>query len=255
MRSGKRRREDRKSSSEEEGGAPSWMVTYGDLMSLLLTFFVLIVSFSSVQDVEFQKAMGSLKAHLGVLRFRPSTIEPSAMKIQSLRGFRLTKTPDKELAELLKHAQENELGDSIQVEVNKDGIMIRLMDGILFHSGQADLKTSVYSLLAKIGEFAKKWPNRMRVEGHTDNVPIDTAEFPSNWELSAMRAIRIIHFFEKVSGVNPEKLYYLGYGENKPLVPNTTSENRAKNRRVEIYLERGEYKEGPPLSLANDRGN
>ncbi len=252
MRIEKRRRQDKNPPTEEGGGAPSWMVTYGDLMSLLLTFFVLIVSFSSIQDTEFQKAMGSLKAHLGVLKFKPSPMQPSALKIHSLRGFKMTKKGNNDFEELLNHVKKNELGDSVKIEVNENGVMIRFMDGILFQSGRADLKQSVYPLLANVGEFAGDWPSRIRVEGHTDNVPINTPEFPSNWELSALRAIRVIHFFEKVSGIDPMKLYYRGYGENKPLVPNTTSENRAKNRRVEIYLERGEYPTENRVSLAND---
>jgi chemotaxis protein MotB len=250
MRGQKRRREDRK--SEEGGGAPGWMVTYGDLMSLLLTFFVLIVSFSSIQDSKFQKAMGSLKAHLGVLKFKPSPIQPSALKMHSLRGFKMSQKGNKDFEGLLNHVKANEFGDSVKIEVNENGVMIRFMDGILFQSGRADLKQAVYPLLAKVGEFAEDWPSRIRVEGHTDNVPINTPEFPSNWELSALRAIRVIHFFEKVSGIDPMKLYYRGYGENKPLAPNTTSESRAKNRRVEIYLERGEYPTENRVSLAND---
>lgn len=212
------------------------MVTYGDLMSLLLTFFVLLVSFSSIQMSEFQKALGSLKGALGVLKYRESPTKASSLEIPSMTGNEGSEFYES-LQDLLDYVDEKGLGDSIEVKKTENGIAVRIMNPILFDLGKAKLKPSVYPLLAKVGEMAKKWPSQVRVEGHTDDLPIHTAEFPSNWELSAIRAINVIHFFEESVGVNPDKLYCVGYGSHKPLVPNTSVENRAKNRRVEIFFE------------------
>ena len=213
------------------------MVTYGDLMSLLLTFFVLLVSFSSIQQSEFQKAMGSLKGALGVLKYKQSPTNLSEINIPRLHGSQKSEF-DQMLRQLVDYIKKHGLSDSIKVTRTKDGIGVRIMNPILFDLGKADLKPGVYPLLRKIGEMAKKWPNRIRVEGHTDDLPIHTPEFPSNWELSALRAISVIHFFEDQVGVNPDKLYCSGYGSHKPLVPNTSEKNRAMNRRVEIYFEK-----------------
>lgn len=219
-----------------EGGAPGWMVTYGDIMSLLLTFFILIVSFSSIQMAEYQKAMGSLKGALGVLKYKQSSVKLSPKKMIQLKGFKNTSAGSK-LKDIQTYIEKNNLADSISIEVTKNGIVIRMMNPILFDLGKANLKRRGLPLLNKIAGVARSFPNKIRVEGHTDDLPIHTPEFPSNWELSAIRAINVIHYFQDVGHISPKRLYYAGYGSNKPLVPNTSERNRAKNRRVEIYLE------------------
>lgn len=221
-----------------EEGAPGWMVTYGDLMSLLLTFFILIVSFSSIQMSEYQKAMGSLKGALGVLKYKQSSVNLSPKKMIQLNGLRNSPSKGGKISDIEKFIKENNLSDSISVAVTKNGIAIRMMSPILFQIGKANLKRSGLPILQKIVELARTFPNKIRVEGHTDNVPIHNSEFPSNWELSAIRAINVIHFFQNSGEISPKRLYYVGYGSNKPLVPNTSEQNRAKNRRVEIYLEK-----------------
>lgn len=236
MRIGGRRRSDRVRDEEEGSGAPEWMTTYGDLMSLLLTFFVLIVSFSSIQLVEFQKALGSLKGALGVMPHQTSVLNPSRRNIPILTGFSQWQLQEK-IDELMEMVKKENLTDSVQIEFTNRGVAIRLDEAVLFDLGRADLKPSSHKVLKKVGEVLKSWPNAIRVEGHTDNLPIHTAQFPSNWELSAIRAINVIHFLEQECQVKSSKLYSIGYGETRPLVPNDSVENRAKNRRVEIYLE------------------
>lgn len=230
-------------------GAPGWMVTYGDMMSLLLTFFILIVSFSSIQMSEYQKAMGSLKGALGVLKYKQSAVKLSPKKMIQLKGFKNTSAGTK-VHDIQTYIQKHNLADSISVEMTKNGIMIRMMNPILFDLGKAKLKKRGLPLLNKIIGLANSFPNRIRVEGHTDDLPIHTPEFPSNWELSAIRAINVIHYFQDIGNINPKRLYYAGYGSNKPLVPNISEKNRAKNRRVEIYLEnvsQQEIKANPKL--------
>ncbi|HDL19055.1 MAG TPA: chemotaxis protein MotB, partial [Bacteroidetes bacterium] len=126
----------------------------------------------------------------------------------------------------------------IDFKISKNGIAIRMKEKLLFDLGKADIKPSASPILKKIGALAKGWPNNIRVEGHTDNLPIHTLQFPSNWELSAIRAINVVHFLQDQCQVSPTKIYSIGYGENRPLVPNDSPDNRSKNRRVEIYLEK-----------------
>ena len=237
MRSNVRRREDRKPKVEEGNNAPGWMITFGDMMALLLTFFVLIVSFSSIQLVEFQKALGSLKGALGVMPHHESPIKASAMKIPVFSGFKQKKL-NADFAEMISFIETEGLKDYVKVEILDDAVSIRMSEPVLFDLGKAKLKSAIFPLLRKIGNLAREWPNKIRVEGHTDNLPISTDEFPSNWELSAIRAINVLHFFEQGCQVSPKKLYSIGHGENRPLVANDSDTSRSKNRRVEIFLER-----------------
>ena len=219
MRIQNRRKNDRQAPSNEGGGAPDWTVTYGDLMSLLLTFFILIASFSSIQESGFKKASGSLN-------------------IKAIGGNKKSDDSEVDLENLVKYIDQDDFKNMVSIKIGEGEVLIRMDAPILFELGRAQLKQSVFKLLEKIGKLVRNWPNKTRIEGHTDDLPINTIEYPSNWELSAARSLSVIHFFEKVSFVDPKKIYYAGYGENKPLVPNTTAENRKKNRRVEIYLEK-----------------
>jgi len=218
------------------GGAPAWMVTYGDLMSLLLTFFVLIVSFSSIELIKFQKALGSLKGALGILPKQQSVIfqkEPIIPQLSDYSERRIRKAAT-ELRELIK---KQGIDDKVKLEVTDKGILVRIDSPILFELGSADLKPEAFPILDKVIEMTRNWPNEIRIEGHTDDLPIHTDKFPSNWELSTARALSVLKYFLKRGSVEPERLSAVGYGEYHPLVPNTSPENRAKNRRVEIYIE------------------
>jgi chemotaxis protein MotB len=237
MRIQKRRKSDNEV-DESSGGAPSWMVTYGDLMSLLLTFFVLLVSFSSIQMVEFEKAMGSLKGALGVLKYKKSVTQSTKYNIPQLSGFKLKETEDK-IEEIKEFIANKGIAEQVQLSVTEDGIAIRMLETIMFDLGKAELKSTAHPILNKIAELIRSWPNRVRIEGHTDDLPIKTAEFPSNWELSAVRAINVIHYFKDIVGIDGKKLVCQGHGENNPVAANDSDQNRAKNRRVEIFLEPG----------------
>lgn len=224
----------KKQEESAAGGAPGWMVTYGDLMSLLLTFFVLLVSFSSIQESKFLQALGSLKGALGVLPkyestvFRQYILMPRLNRRERVRVTMLMK-------KLRQALEEKKLQKHVKLNVKENGILIRIDAPVLFDLGKANLKPEIYPILDKIVELTMGWPNEIRIEGHTDNLPIHTKEFPSNWELSAARAISVLRYFVS-KGVPSSRLSAVGYGEFHPLVPNTSPENRAKNRRVEIYI-------------------
>lgn len=188
------------------------MVPYADLMTLLLIFFVFFFKFSDIGGtININKNIGS----------QYNTAMDST-KVLS----------EKTKIDTLKQKEES--------QVNEKEFIIRISNNILFDSGEASLKKSAYPTLAlianRISKKVKIENYQVRVEGHTDNVPIRTTKYPSNWELSIARALSVVRFFIEYNYFLPDQLQAMGYGEHKPLYPNDTPENRAKNRRVEIRL-------------------
>lgn len=222
----------KKKKEDDKGADQGWLMTYGDLMSLLLTFFVLLLTFSSIQSDDFKKAMGSLQGALGVLE-KDHGEKMLHKEMASYDSYINLKE------ELQDYAERMQLDDIINIEVSAGkGIKIVLNVGILFEPGKARLKPAIYPILQKIGEMAKNDSKfNILVEGHTDDVPIHTIQFESNWELSAARALAVVKFFINNLRISPHRLLAIGHSEFKPLVRNSSPQNRAKNRRVEIYIE------------------
>lgn len=136
-----------------------------------------------------------------------------------------------------EYLEKNKLtADIADVTSDKRGVIIELRDNILFDTGKATLKPESKEVLNKINALISTLPNNIVVEGHTDNIPISNSKYPSNWELSTMRATTVVRYFTEVGGEDPSKISAAGYGEYKPVVENTTDENRAKNRRVNILI-------------------
>ncbi len=218
-------------------GAPAWMVTYGDMMTLLMVFFVLIVSFSTVEIIRFRAAMGSFQG--AIMPWQPkiagkAVIEPITVDIMEPMQDRA-----EAIEELQEMIEEAELAEQVEVYEVSGGVRIVFSDPVLFDEGKDDLKPGVFPIMRKLVDVAlKAKTGEILIEGHTDDTPINTLEFPSNWELSAARALRVLKFLQ-TSGFPPERLVAVGYGEYRPRVkiPKTASrEEKAPNRRVEIFL-------------------
>ncbi len=222
-----------KKKKKEGGGAPGWMVTYGDMMSLLLTFFVMLLSYSSTDIVKFKQAMGSLRGALGVMKSEQGVVNLPKMMIGS-RSQNQVETSTVRLRKLIK---QEHLEDAISVERTDKGLLIRISNLVLFDLGKAEIKPEIYSIIDKLVGIIAQWEGPIRVEGHTDDLPIHTAQFPSNWELSTARAVKVLRILIEKGGVAPKNLSAVGYGEHHPIVPNTHAKSRAQNRRVEIHLE------------------
>jgi len=225
-----------KKEESDSGGAPRWMTTFSDLMSLLLTFFILIVSFSSIELIKFQKAMGSLQGALGILPQQQSVIfqkEPIIPQLAEHQRRRVQKVA----GEFRKMIKKKGLDQQVKLETTDRGVVIRINSPILFDLGKARLKPQAFPILDKIVDLTKDWPNSIQIEGHTDDLPIHTAQFPSNWDLSTARAMSVLRYFLHKGLISPQRLSAAGYGEYHPLVPNSSPANRAKNRRVEIYVQ------------------
>ena len=225
----------KKKQEECEEGAPGWMVSYGDLMSLLLTFFVLLLSFSSMQESKFQSAMASIKKALGALP--KSSGMQSKMTMFNEQQQRDADEMIDEVMEMKVKISEQDLDDQVKVTLTEKGAHIIISDPMLFDLGSNRLRSGVIPALDVVAELISgNDDTEIVVEGHTDNWPIRSSDFPSNWELSAARALSVVKYFAFQKNFEPGRFAAVGYGEYRPLKPNDSVENRAANRRVEIYV-------------------
>lgn len=216
-------------------GLDGWVMTYGDMMSLLLTFFVLIVSFSSMQETKFEQAAKSLKDAFGVLAQPESVIQFNDPLVPNHTPTETDLEFLYEVRSVEKALLDQELSEQVEVQMIEDGVLFQLPAPLLFSSGDSRLKTEADPLLERLARMFRKFPGEIRVEGHTDNIPIHSARFPSNWELSASRAVAVARNFHSLD-IPPERLSATGYGEYRPLEDNGTAAGRAANRRVEVML-------------------
>lgn len=231
---------EKRQQEKRKKGAPEYMLTYGDMMTLLLCFFVLLLAMSTIDPAKFNVAASSFQnAFSGVLKDFPSIPIHKHILTPRLGGDEQNKRMAIQAARQIREAVKREkLDEAIKVKVTEKGIAIKIADPLGFDLGKADIKPEFAGLLREMVNIINKVPdNEIRVEGHTDNIPIKTKQFPSNWELSAARALNVVKFLYTYGGIHPSKLSAVGYGEYKPIAPNDTPENMQKNRRIEIFVE------------------
>ncbi len=226
--------------------ATGWLVTYSDLVTLLLVFFVLLYSLSSLKQEKFMSAISSIKQQLNtntpltgisdLIEIEDST--RSKISIEDITGLKVRQNAIvKNIDDFINKIHQSK---NISVQTLNNKIIITITGKILFNSGSASLNEEALPVLDEITSIIFKYPEYIvNIKGHTDNVPIATTQFPSNWELSAIRATTVLKYLIK-NGVKPNRLTATGYGDVMPLVPNTSAENRAINRRVEFVLEKTE---------------
>ncbi|MEN3186371.1 MAG: flagellar motor protein MotB [Atribacterota bacterium] len=232
-----------KREEETPPGAPLWALSYGDFMSLLLCTFVLLFAFSTIDVARFKEVIFSLQGALGVLSGGPRVLMPSELPVPRPPSqiSPSTVVPMK-LAGLMKEIERKLVKegriekDKVSFKIDERGLVITFLDNVFFDLGKADLRTEMFPVLGALAESLRAIDNHIRIEGHTCNLPINTPRFPSNWELSAARAIAVLRYFIEKEGISPQRLIAVGYGEYRPLVPNDNEENRRKNRRVEIVV-------------------
>lgn len=231
-------------------GLPGWLATFGDLMSLLLTFFVLLLSFATMEVVEFQQAMGALQGALGVLSGEPQLSLPIRQSMPKSEGnLQQAEVISKAAQELETAIEEAGLQGDVQLEESTTGLIIRVADRLFFDSAGTELKASSRNFLDKLGNVLKELPNPVNVQGHTDNRPINTLQYASNWELSGMRALQVARHFIDRSGISPARISFTGYSEYRWIVPNNSEQNMAKNRRVEIHILYQREPHAPPKQI------
>lgn len=238
----------RKKVVEEKSGAPEWMATYGDLVTLLLCFFVLLFSMSTIDNQKFKAIITSMQGSLGVL---DSGIIVEMDPITTTFPGDITDEENEEFKKILEQIndfiKENELEKSITLKLDERGLLIRFLDTVLFDSGKADIKDEAKYIIDMISDVIKESDKSIRVEGHTDNVPINTGRFPSNWELSTARAVNVVKYIIELKDIEPWRISAAGYGEYHPIDTNDTSEGKQRNRRVDIVILRTEKSDKEPL--------
>lgn len=234
----------KKKEAAAAGGVPEWMATYGDLVTLLMCFFVLLFAFSSIDAQKFEAVMQSFQGSAGILSGGTS-LTPADMIFDGMPEVEASKpVTNQEDLQVLKEAvekfiAENKLESKVTVELEDRGLLLRFEDNALFDSGKADLKDSSVTTLKFLAEILNTEEfntKNVRVEGHTDNRPINTAKFPSNWELSTTRASNVVRFFIEVGKMQPSRFSASGYSEYYPIASNDLPEGRAMNRRVDIVV-------------------
>jgi chemotaxis protein MotB len=240
-----------------------WLITYADLITLLMIFFVVMYAMSSIDKAKFDSLSVSLnKALHPSNKVQIDSMGNTGIISKSAKdGEKESTDPNKSPEELKRELeqqrlddlkkkveqfiQENNLAGQLNVIDTNRGVQITLNDTALFESGSAELKQEATRILGGLAPFLKIVPNEIAVEGHTDNVPINSARFPSNWELSAARAINVLHDLEQ-EGIPAERMHAVGFADTLPLAPNDTVENRAANRRVNLIV----IREHKPESIA-----
>ncbi|NLG85999.1 MAG: OmpA family protein [Firmicutes bacterium] len=239
--------------------APGWMTTYADLVTNMLCLFVLLFAFSQVDVARFQEVIISVQGALGVLdggsSLTPEALPGGAGDDVTLQWQAEQQRLEEIAGEIKEFVSNNDLEKKVQVWLDERGLMIRFLDTALFDLGQAELKPEAIDILDNIAKILITVPNRIRVEGHTDDWPINTYRFPSNWELSTARATTVVRYFLENYGFTPEQFSAAGYGEWHPVVPNDSPEHRAQNRRVDIVILRASASlEEPPYGMLGEGG-
>ena len=226
----------------------AWMLTFSDLLMLLLTFFVLLFTMSSMDNNALKDVLTSLRGSAGVLEF--SGLRAVSDLATFVRNYQdstnIVVVDQSQLMEMLLPSTtrtKEKIQDSVKdltqfININDDvrGIVVSFQDAILFNSGEAILKKKAYALLDTVARAIESCPHDVLIMGHTDNIPVQSELYDSNWELSAHRGLSVLEYLLKVKKLPPKRFSVGGYGPSRPLHPNDTPENRASNRRVEIIF-------------------
>ena len=232
-------------------GAPAWLATMGDLMSNLLVFFVLMLSFANTDRQIFQQTMESIQTALGIVDvndargFDPNTPiewpQQSASPRESPGADRASKTPsiDQKIMQQIQQAiARNALSRVVEAEAAERGVVLRVRGKALFKSDSDQLLPVAFVFLDEIVRIAEQFPYELSIEGHTDDGAVDLQRYPTNWHLSTARSIAVLQYMMERGRLDPSRIAVSGYGSTRPLVPNDSPENRAINRRVEFVFKR-----------------
>ncbi len=260
--------------------AAAWVMTFADLMSLLMCFFVLLLSFSEMDVTKFKRLAGELSKAYGIQRqiqandipmgtsavlenYTPGKPEPNPLEIIQQKTTELESNLRTESVETIKEEQQTQADaeaiarilkeeieeGKIQVESRKRNIIIRVEEKGSFSPGSAVLSEQFELVMDKIRQALAATPGKITIEGHTDDIPINTDRFRSNWDLSSARASSVAFELELDGLVESSRMKVIGFADTKPLVANDNRENRAKNRRVEIVVDQGADDENGAISF------
>ncbi|RJX27859.1 MAG: chemotaxis protein MotB [Dethiobacter sp.] len=224
-----------------EEGAPAWMVTYSDMITLVLAFFVLLFSFAAIDEARFNELLSSLRVTFlgseGILKGfpDPSDSQDSFFDRDKLEDYQDT------VEKIRGFIEEKGLEGSVNLLRDERGIVLEIPDVLFFDPKKAELKPEAQEILGYVADLLSSLDKQVIVEGHTDNVPINTYLFPSNWELSVARAVVVVRYLVEIKQLHPARFAAMGFGEFHPVATNLTSEGRARNRRVNIIISTPQY--------------
>lgn len=245
-----KRRKHKQFDEEDEHISESWLIPYADILTLMLALFIVLFASSVVDKQKFMSIMESFKSELTGTRIDTNNAglsinipkNPTSQKIANQQKAKPAPALTKEERELLElknklqhYIDSNHLQANVTIQDTKRGVEITFKEVVLFDPGKAELKPSSYKTLNSFVKLIKTMPNPISIEGHTDNVPIKNPKYPSNWELSAARAVSVLHYFESHK-IAKSRLQFVGYGEYRPLYKNDTPAHRQANRRVNVVI-------------------
>jgi chemotaxis protein MotB len=231
--------------NEEHENAERWLLTYADLITLLLAFFIMMYVFSKKDAQKYDEVASHLKTIFSGgtgLAGKGSVTAASPIDMPS-KGASSGEIKRQLESELMDSNRNKPGGENISVLSDERGVVIRVLDKAFFDEGKAELKDGAKGALDKIVPIIKSVDNHVRIEGHTDNVPIKTNEFKSNWELSVRRATEVVRYFVEKRGLPPERISATGYAEYRPIVQNNSPKNKSLNRRIEIIVVKSNEKQ------------
>jgi chemotaxis protein MotB len=245
----------RKKKHEEHENHERWLVSYADFITLLFAFFVVMYSISSVNEGKFRVVSQSIVEALNplipmsasTLRFQPDNQGGAT----SNRAISIDMQVYKKLSEAIKAIDAT---GRVKVAQGERGVTISITDTMLFKPGEPLVLPDARETLLRVASVLSDFPQQIRIEGHTDNVPIHTKEFPTNWELSASRALNITRFLTEGGYLPADRLAASGYGEFHPTAPNDTPEGRSQNRRVEVVILKSLKSEGEGQVISPIKG-
>ncbi|SRR5579884_471447 len=223
----------KKKKHEEHENMERWLVSYADFITLLFAFFVVMYSTSSVHEGKYRAVADSINtAFHPIIAFSSSNIRLTS-KAGGSEMFNIGLNLYRKFEDGVK-----KIDHSGRIKVIREGrgVVIRISEGLAFDAGQGEILPEFKKELDQIAELIRDAPNDIQIEGHTDNIPIKTPQFRSNWELSSFRAAEIVRYFVEHHSMSPERFSVAGYAEFRPIETNETLEGRAKNRRIEIVL-------------------
>jgi len=212
-----------------------WLLTYADLITLLLAFFIVMYSVSRIDAGKFGKVTDALTnvfkgPELGIKSTRDLSSEFVINKQLSRGNLGVLQT------QIQKITHQLDIDTQVSADLQTRGLVIHISESAFFDPGKAELKNQAMMILDLLSVQLLKIPNHIRVEGHTDNIPIHTAQFPSNWELSSSRAIACLRYLVDKIGFPPDRISAVGYAEFRSIATNETPEGRTQNRRVDIVI-------------------
>jgi chemotaxis protein MotB len=243
---------------QEEEAGEAWLLPYSDLMTLLLAVFIVLFAVSKIDAEKAQQISEQFSGTMmnkgyetgvssgagsngnGVQTGGPLNIETQS-ELESFMGEYELRKLENLKAELDTKLHNQGMDQSVSTMIDMRGLVIRLNNAIFFDSGSAEIKKQSEDTLVEVAGLLNTIDNYIRVEGHTDNVPIRRSNYPSNWELSTARAVNVVKLFIDKCNFSPDKLIAVGYGEFKPVADNATAEGRAKNRRIDVIVLSSKY--------------